>query len=126
MENSSSNGSAIATATSWISLLVGLLCLAFVAWYIPSDRRGYIETFKDFNMELPPSTQFMVAIPDTVFLIAAIICGLAMIAVQRFAGATSAAATFHMLMIALSCLALVAYRESLAQPLSMLLHGLSR
>ena len=126
MESASRPNSAVAAITSWTSLLIGLLCLAFVAWYIPTDRSGYVDTFREFNMQLPRSTEFMLAIPDVVFPVVAILCGLGMIAVQGFVRAKNTAAVFHILIIALSCVALVVYRESLAQPLSVLVRGLSR
>ena len=126
MENASRSNATLSTATSWTALTVSLLLLAFVAWYIPTDRQGYVETFRDFDLQLPRSTEFMLAIPDIVFFVVTILCGLGMIAVQGFVRAKNTAAVFHILIIALSCVALVVYRESLAQPLSVLVRGLSR
>ena len=125
MENTSRPNSTLATATSWTSLFIGLLFLAFIAWYIPTDRGGYVEIFREFDSQLPRSTEFMLAIPDFAFPAVAILCGLGMIAVQWFVSAKNTAAAFHMLIIVLSCVALAVYRESLAQPLSALIRGLS-
>jgi cytochrome bd-type quinol oxidase subunit 2 len=124
MENTSHSKSAIVTAISWTSLIIGLACVGFLAWYIPTDRREYALTFQDFDMQLPGLTNVMFAIPDLVFPATAIVCAIVMVVVQSQVRA-NVAALFHMLVIALSCVVLVVYRESLFQPLSMLIRGLN-
>lgn len=114
-----------ATAVSWASLLLAVACLAFLAWYIPFDRRAYVAMFRDFHMQLPGVTMLMLSIPDVAFPLFAASLALIACVLQWRMRTNAGAALGHMLIVVLCCVAFVAYRESLFQPLSQLLRAIS-
>jgi hypothetical protein len=125
MEIPNSSRSPFATATSWAALCLGLMCVGNMAWYIPATRGNFVEIFKDFGAQLPAITQAMLGIPAAVFPVVAAGLAVAMLMVQWFVSSKGAAAIFHMLVMMLCCVALVAYREVLDQPFFALVHNLS-
>lgn len=125
MENDPPMKRSLTAITSWIAMLCALGCLGYIAWYIPADRRAYVTMFRDFKMQLPPATKLMIAIPDAAFPVSAAILACVLVAVQWLNRMKSGAAIVHMLAIVLCCAAFVAYRESLFQPPSSLIHAIS-
>ena len=115
----------LAVALSWVALLAALLFLGFTAWFIPSDRHHFISIYHDFDMELPASTRFMLAIPDLAFTMVALVLAFALLGGQMLIRAKNAIALVHMLIIVLCCVVIVGYRESLFQPMSSLMRKLA-
>ena len=115
----------LAAVTSWATFVIACGCLAFLAWNVSTDRRIFVGLFNDFEVELPSSTRLILAIPDLAFPAVAVLLATAMLAVQWFACEKRNATVFHMFVIAVSCLAFVAYRESLIRPLVSLIDALS-
>jgi hypothetical protein len=125
MENQLPPQSALVTAISWAALLLALIGLGLLAFYIPLDRRVFVQLFADFRWKVPPSTELMLAIPDIAFPVVAAAIALVLVLLQWFVRAKAAVALFHMLTVVLCCAAFVVYRELLVQPLSALLRGLA-
>ena len=125
MDNSNQAKTTLAVAISWTALMVACACLCFLAWYIPADRRMYARLFNDFEVELPRSTQFVLAIPDAAFPAVAFLFGITVLVVQWRVREKHIAAVFHMFVIAFCCLAFVAYRESLLHPIAALISALN-
>ena len=117
--------SRFAAVVSFTSFLLALACLAFLAWFVPADRRGYFKLFGDLKMELPGITKLMLSIPDFVFPVAAVGTALVAIAIQWSLRSKVGAALFHMFVVVFCCLTFVAYREAVFQPLSSLIRTLS-
>lgn len=117
--------SRLATAVSWAALFVALVFLAFLAWFIPADRRVCLMIFRDFQMKLPVMTELMLAIPDLVFPITALVVAIALIGAHFRVRNKSAVALLHMVVIVLCCIVLVAYRESLHRPLAAMIRAMA-
>lgn len=115
----------LATAASWLALLAALACLGFTAWFIPSDRQGYLAIFTDFQQDLPLPTRVMFAIPDLAFRGAALVVAVALVAAQVLLRGRQSVIMIYVTIIVFCCVALVAYRESLFRPLSSLIHRLT-
>lgn len=125
MDNELPASRSLSTIVSWVALFVALGCLGFIAWYIPADRRVFMTMLRDFKMELPGSTELMLAIPDAAFAAGAAILACALVGVQWYTRAKGGAALVHMLAIVFCCITLVAYRESLFQPLTSIIRAAS-
>ena len=126
MANESPPSSALMTAVSGGALLLALACLGFLAFYIPSDRETFVQIFVAFGMKLPLATELMLSIPDAVFPAVAGVMALASVTLQLFVRAKGSVALFHMLIVVLCCMAFNAYRESMLQPLIVLMNALAR
>lgn len=120
----SGSGHPLVVATSWFALLLESVCLAYIAWTIPADRRGFAKVFEDFDMELPSATIFMLQIPSFVIWGGAALLMGTSIALQLRLREKGPAALFHLTVVALSYAALTGYRECLLQPLLHLIESL--
>jgi hypothetical protein len=115
----------LAAALSWTALLLAVLCLGFLGWYIPADRARYHGMFRDFGMKLPSSTALMLSIPGVVFPVVAGVVALGALAAQLLVRSKTLAAVVHLFVIACCCVAFVAYRETLFQPMTQLIEAIS-
>jgi cytochrome bd-type quinol oxidase subunit 2 len=110
---------------SRILMALALICLAFLALYIPHDRPGYKRLLADFRVEIPYSTQIMFAIPDAAFPVAALVIALVVMLLQRVGRGSLVSACAHMLIILFCCAIFVTYRETLFQPVAELVRAIS-
>jgi hypothetical protein len=114
------------TSVSWIALFLALSALAFLAIYLPMDRRPFQDAFADFRMPLPTATALLLSIPDVVFPAVAGLLALVSVVVHWLVRDRGGAALFHMMIVVFCCVAFTLDREALFQPLIAVLHGLSR
>lgn len=117
--------STIATAMSWIALVVALACLGYVGFYIPAERAHFMRMFNDFEVQLPTATVLMLSIPNAAFFAYAIVFALVALAIQWFARSKYVAVLCHAIVIMLCGFILLAYRETIFYPLSSLVQSLS-
>jgi type II secretory pathway component PulF len=98
----------LAAIVSWVVFGVTVACTALLAWYIPSDRARAILIFRSFNVELPASTQMLLAIPPIMFPIAAAL-----------------AALLAVWMLVLCGVVYVTYRQIIMAPMVQLIESVS-
>jgi hypothetical protein len=99
----------IDTVLSRLAFVFLCVCAGLMAWFIPGDRRSFVEFFAPFGAKLPPATMMALNIPDIAFLL------------QVFVRTKSVAAVFHLFMTVLSCIAFIAYRDAMTTPMTSLI-----
>jgi hypothetical protein len=124
MSNNSPNNSGSA-ALSWGVFSLALAFVVSLCWYVPIDRAQYEAIMKDFHMELPGITMLVLQIPTIAFWITGGVLSLALIATQLGARSRQTAGLFHMLIVVGCCIAFMAYREAMTQPIVKLIDGIS-
>lgn len=117
--------SRLATLASWLLAVIAVAAIASFAWYIPHNRIVFRGIYRDLKVELPPSTQIMLAIPACAIYCAGAFLILIVAAVQWFVRTSTTRASFHMIVIVFCEIVLVLYRESLFGPMVNLVRSLS-
>lgn len=106
-----------ATSVSWALMLAAVVFLAFLAWYIPADRRAVLADMRRFHAPISELTRLILQVPDATFPFIAVVLAAALVVVQLRARNAGCAAAFHAVVIVLCSATLVAYREAMIQPM---------
>src|SRR5277367_2032968 len=96
-----------ADAFRWLAFFLAITTVVLFGWYIPYDRFPYKVGFVSFKTELSPLMRALLAVPDSVFYLVAIVLASIVLTMQWRMPNKRNLALFYLL-VALFCFASLA------------------